>query len=57
MNDIQCYLNARRAAKKAEEAKKPEKEFDVFDFIRAGGTAEEWREYAREQRSLGKDIW
>ena len=49
MNDIQCYLNARRAAKKAEEAKKAEKEFDVFDFLNAGGTAEEWLEYRWER--------
>ena len=54
MNDIQCYLNARRAAKKAEEAKKAEKEFDVLDFLNAGGTAEEWLEY-RGIKVLAKD--
>ena len=57
MNDIQCYLTAKRAAKKAQEAKKAEKPFDVFDFFKAGGTPEEWREYAREQRNLGFDVW
>ena len=55
MNDIQCYLAAKRATKKDEEAKKAKKEWDALDFVKAGATAEEYMDFVWE-RILSKDI-
>ena len=45
MNDIQCYL----AAKRAEEAKKKLPDWDALDFIEAGATGEEYVDYILER--------